>query len=944
MAAAIRMGSVSLKAPRINGRVKFSSDAKRVVEIYDACMDATTTSAEARVFCSESGSLLFKLCGDNKSSGYDGLYIWSDDTIKWLALSIWGEALELHDVLEGEIAWRLPGRSDGLCLSTMMSFSPCGRFLFETNSSFGDRASMTAASVVGVKTGAVLLSFPGGEYLGPSWPYMEKGAFWGSGQFDSGQNPPPWGTKMDPVWSASGLSGAFTISNSLGTQGNSLLPGLARANGEIDAQWGRVDGRVAAIWQNLTEDNHRDDPDSSRAGVISNYLPPYTMALTSVDYSAEGSVVLSSSQDGSLRLNDARSGRHIRQFSFLGELDSAFLSPDGDRIIAWARSRQVSVLSSESGEQILRIQVGAASSISASVSAVTNQLALILPDGSLSLRSLVSGEEAGSWRSDRGSAIFARYVLDGTALVVTGNGWTTSLDAETLEVTHCRNGTLLDFCDHGSLAVIQDDDYLRLQCLASEEVLWKVRKGFSHARFSSCGSYLICTQTDSSHVTFFEVATGLSRIDKPRECFLAKKLTDGVELSLVPLEELDNLGRGPSDARAGQLCELVSSTQATGSSMVIASRTDSDEATTAADFSPDATELLIACIDELRDDAPRTWVDLIDTKDGSTRRLFDLHNPSVVTADMSCDGDRVITVDDGTDVRVWSSRTGRVEGYLSAQSGGRATFGEFSADGRVVWTTKSNSSYNLIEEILWDAETGTVLERNVSGEGGWREHREIAQAIYENVRVDEGEAFIAIEASSRKISPDGSRVATSQNGSASLWDGATGEIISPLPILFREACDFEFSRDGARLLVIPDAGPPIVLDALTGTMLCECLGHHDQVMSAKFSPAEDCFVVIYESGRARLWGERTNGLAVELGPVTSPIQACAFACDSGLIAAHLLEGSVAVFDTNSAHFVLKILSEEGPIDAFTFTPDGCVRTIAGLAIETWDTSCANAEE
>src|SRR6516164_3180417 len=106
---------------------------------------------------------------------------------------------------------------------------------------------------------------------------------------------------------------------------------------------------------------------------------------------------------------------------------------------------------------------------------------------------------------------------------------------------------------------------------------------------------------------------------------------------------------------------------------------------------------------------------------------------------------------------------------------------------------------------------------------------------------------------SAQFSPDGKRIVTaSKDGTARLWDAASGNPIGE-PMQSNEAvCAAEFSPNG-KSVVTASVWDARVWDAATGKPTSERMKHDAAVVSAHFSPDGQRVLTASSDGTARLW-------------------------------------------------------------------------------------------
>jgi hypothetical protein len=108
--------------------------------------------------------------------------------------------------------------------------------------------------------------------------------------------------------------------------------------------------------------------------------------------------------------------------------------------------------------------------------------------------------------------------------------------------------------------------------------------------------------------------------------------------------------------------------------------------------------------------------------------------------------------------------------------------------------------------------------------------------------------------SAASFSPDGRRVVTgSRQGTARVWDAATGAPVTPLLKHSRGQIHVAFSPDGRRLATGGGAYDARLWDAATGESLGPPLRHRAWVHHVAFSPDGHRLATACEDGTARVW-------------------------------------------------------------------------------------------
>ena len=266
-------------------------------------------------------------------------------------------------------------------------------------------------------------------------------------------------------------------------------------------------------------------------------------------------------------------------------------------------------------------------------------------------------------------------------------------------------------------------------------------------------------------------------------------------------------------------------------------------------FAPDGRTVLTGSWD-----AARLW----DAASGrEVRRLSNfisiLFPVDVTSVAFAPDGRTILTGSKDKTAWLWEAATGRVIRRLKGHAG-PVTSVAFAPDGKTVLTGSEDKT-----ALLWDVDTGRVIRR-LQGHKDWVERVTLApdgRTIYET-RLLEGHKD---SVTSVAFAPDGRTILTgSQDGTARLWDAATGrEIeIGPLPhhigpYTRDPVTSVAFAPDGHTVLMgfEGDNGARLA-DAATGNDVQRFVGHGDEVTSVIFAP--DRRTVLTASWRStRLW-------------------------------------------------------------------------------------------
>jgi len=93
---------------------------------------------------------------------------------------------------------------------------------------------------------------------------------------------------------------------------------------------------------------------------------------------------------------------------------------------------------------------------------------------------------------------------------------------------------------------------------------------------------------------------------------------------------------------------------------------------------------------------------------------------------------------------------------------------------------------------------------------------------------------------SAAFSPDGTRIVTaSWDGTARVWNAATGKPLTRPLVHYSRLERAAFSPDGTRVIFTSTSNTPLVWDSATGKPLTSSFKHQGAVESAAFSPNAD---------------------------------------------------------------------------------------------------------
>ena len=229
------------------------------------------------------------------------------------------------------------------------------------------------------------------------------------------------------------------------------------------------------------------------------------------------------------------------------------------------------------------------------------------------------------------------------------------------------------------------------------------------------------------------------------------------------------------------------------------------------------------------------------------------------------------------------------------QHGGRVTHAAFSHDGRLVVTASEDRTAKV-----WELEGKTTWTlkphpREVIWAGFGRDSANTVVTVSDkSARLWTNETTVQVRghtdwASSADFSPDGQLLVTaSQDGSARVWETATGVSIADLLGHTDSVVKARFSSDGKFVATASMDRTVRIWDISTGTQL---RGHTDWVTSAAFDRSGERVVTTSWDGTAGIWNARTGESIRKIEPGIGGLNKAAFSPDGQ----YVVTGGVKAF-------------------------------------------------
>lgn len=336
-----------------------------------------------------------------------------------------------------------------------------------------------------------------------------------------------------------------------------------------------------------------------------------------------------------------------------------------------------------------------------------------------------------------------------------------------------------------------------------------------------------------------------------------------------------------------------------------------------------------------------TSADLLDWEWG---RLMHLCTQSIGTFDngapvdsvvLSPDGSRFVTAGWNGAAIVWDYETGRELQRLE-HAGQRIYSVTWSSDGKWIATGSDDVTNGFVQ--LWNAETGERVERTFgTGDSAATKHMD---------------AVLSVE-----FSTDGTQLlSSSYDGTARVWNVATGEQVRPLIGHSNWVWDASFSPDGQWIVTASQDGTAIVWDAVTGDPNAPFTGHDGAVYTATFAPDSLSVATGGYDRRVMVWKRtdvlpfRFDLLNTDNGRVEAPqnfrafdghngpVRSVRFSKDGQRLITGSMDNTVGLWDTEGGQLLMQFRGHDGAVRDVAFNREGNVILSASAdnRIKKWD--------
>jgi eukaryotic-like serine/threonine-protein kinase len=176
---------------------------------------------------------------------------------------------------------------------------------------------------------------------------------------------------------------------------------------------------------------------------------------------------------------------------------------------------------------------------------------------------------------------------------------------------------------------------------------------------------------------------------------------------------------------------------------------------------------------------------------------------------------------------------------------------------------------------------------------------------------------------SASFAPDGRRLATTSiDGSARIWDAASGRQLVQFKAHTSRVNSALFSPDGQRVVTASHDKTARIWDAATGRQIVELIGHTERVWFAAFSPDGSRVVTASYDKTARVWDAATGRQIRLLSGHTDTVHCAVFSPDGRRIATASYDKTARIWDAETGRQITVLGGHGDLVLTAAFSPDG----------------------
>lgn len=555
-------------------------------------------------------------------------------------------------------------------------------------------------------------------------------------------------------------------------------------------------------------------------------------SITSVSYSADGTKILTASDDTNARIWDVSTGRTLRVFVASNTLNDATFSPDGAEVVTASEDGNIVIWDVATGGTVKTLHEPRGSAVMSAVFSPNGMEVLAASsDGTARIWSTVTYDQLAVLREPAGAGLNdAAFSRDGAEVVTasedgTARIWNARTGAELMQLgipsgsdltsaSFSPDGSMIVTAGSGRTATIWDAYNGEQLTLLDEPGGGRI----SYATFTPGGDEVATTSNDGT-VRLWDA--------NPRQLIRAITVPGGASLNDASFNPAGNeIVTADSDGTA-RIWDVTTGRQVrvldegdTGVNFA-----NAGNAINSASFSPDGDDVVTAS----NDGTARIW----NAQSGRLLKTLETVFPTYSAA-FSSNGSRVMTATDAADIVIWNSASGK---EISEFFAGQASLyhASYNPDATEIVTASNDGTARI-----WKADSDAFNGKQL--------------AVFREPR--------GAPIGSAAFSPNGLNIVTvSDDGTARIWSIRTGRqltvVTDPSGARIYTAA---FNRTGSEIVTSSGAGSATIWDASTGKIL-STLGYSQgaTIEDASFSLSGGQVVTAGYDGVASVWSAETAG-------------------------------------------------------------------------------------